>query len=148
MNGLSQVVDILLVEDNPAHAKLIQRNLRRAGVTNPIHHIDNGREALDFLFFRGRYEKRQRAPHLLVLLDLNMPQIDGYHVLETLKANEQARLIPVVILTTTDDPQEIQKCYDLGCNAFITKPVTSKLFSQTIQDLGLFIKIVAVPGGL
>ncbi|MEO5339459.1 MAG: response regulator [Magnetococcus sp. MYC-9] len=138
-------VTILMVEDEDAHATLIERNLRRCGIHNPIHRLRNGREALDYLFGRGKYAMQQPIAPLLVLLDLNMPEVDGYQVIRELKATAEQRTIPVIILTTTDDPHEIQRCYDLGCNNFISKPVDPLEFAKTIQNMGLFISIMSFP---
>jgi CheY-like chemotaxis protein len=133
-------VTILLVEDDPGHARLIEKNLRRANITNEIIHLSDGQQAIDYLF-----DGAQAWP-LLVLLDLNMPVLDGYQVLERIKADNSTKHIPVVILTTTDDIREITRCYDLGCNVYMTKPVDYGQFSEAIRKLGLFLSIVAVPG--
>ncbi|MBF0161934.1 MAG: response regulator [Magnetococcales bacterium] len=143
--GEMQPVTILMVEDEDAHATLIERNLRRCGVSNPVLRLRNGREALDYLFGRGTYANHPRPDHLLILLDLNMPEVDGYQVIREMKTHEACRVIPVIILTTTDDPREIQRCYDLGCNNFVTKPVNPVEFAKTIQNMGLFINILALP---
>jgi CheY-like chemotaxis protein len=82
-----------------------------------------------------------------VLLDLNMPVLDGYQVLERMKADERTRRIPVVVLTTTDDPREVDRCYGLGCNVYVTKPVDYERFSEAVRKLGLFLSIVAFPDG-
>ena len=133
-----QVV-ILLAEDDPGHARLIEKNLRRSNITNEIIHVSDGQQAIDYLF------GDECAPSLLVLLDLNMPVLDGYQVLERIKANEKTKHIPVVILTTTDDTREVSRCYDLGCNVYVTKPVSYGHFSEAIRKLGLFLSVVAVP---
>ncbi len=140
-----QSITILLVDDEEAHSTLIERNLRRGGVTNEIIKFNNGRDTLDYLFNSGRFEGNVRPVHLLVLLDLNMPEVDGYQVLKAMKEDEECRVVPVIILTTTNDPHEIQRCYDLGCNSFVTKPVEPKAFSKAIRDLGLFIDIISAP---
>ena len=99
MNMKNYNVDILLVEDDPGHARLIEKNLRRGGITNTIHVIDNGRKAMDFLFCQGEYQEACHNSPLLVLLDLNLPEVDGYTILEKLKSTERTRDIPVVVLT-------------------------------------------------
>ena len=137
-------VAILLAEDDPGHARLIEKNLRRANVTNPIITVGDGQAALDYLFDRAATDA-QPNPALLVLLDLNMPVLDGYQVLERMKADERTKRIPVVILTTTDDPREVSRCYDLGCNVYVTKPVDYEQFSEAIRKLGLFLSVVAIP---
>jgi CheY-like chemotaxis protein len=140
-----QSVTILLVDDDVAHSTLIERNLRRGGVTNPIIKFDNGLDALDYLFNKGKFADHVRPAHLLVLLDLNMPEVDGFQVLKAMKDDAECRVVPVIILTTTNDPHEVQRCYDFGCNNFVTKPVDPKQFAKTIQDLGLFIDIMSAP---
>lgn len=138
-------VTILLVEDDPGHARLIEKNLRRAGVTNEIILVDNGKKAVDFLFRNGEYVGVEQLAHLLVLLDLNLPVLDGYQVLKTIKADERTRKIPIVILTTTDNPHEISKCYELGCNIYVTKPVEYEQFADAMRNLGMFLTIVKIP---
>ncbi|MBF0147290.1 MAG: response regulator [Magnetococcales bacterium] len=141
----AQPVTILMVEDDDAHAALIERNLRRGGIINKVVRLDNGRQALDFLFNRGRYANHQRPAHLLMLLDLNMPEVDGYQVIREMKKDELCHVIPVVILTTTNDPQEVQLCYELGCNNFVAKPVEPISFAKTIQSMGMMINIMSYP---
>jgi CheY-like chemotaxis protein len=140
-----QPVQILLVEDDPGHARLIEKNLRRSGIANGITHIDNGREAVDFLFKQGKYGGEEHATPLFVLLDLNLPEMDGCQVLQKIKSNDRTRKIPVVMLTTTDNPSEIARCYELGCNVYITKPVEYEAFCEAIRNLGMFLTIVKIP---
>ncbi len=140
-----QEVTILLVEDDPGHALLIERNLRRAHISNTIITFDNGRKAVDYLLGdEGPGNNAHEAP-LLVLLDLNLPVLDGYQVLKIIKNDERTRRIPIAVLTTTDNPQEVSRCYELGCNVYITKPVEYEQFSDAIRTLGLFLSIVKVP---
>ena len=141
-------VSILLVEDDPGHARLIEKNLRRANVTNRIDHVTDGQQAVDYLFCEGEYTDRQRSSPLLVLLDLNMPVLDGYQVLERMKADERTKRIPVIILTTTDDAREVTRCYELGCNVYITKPVDYDQFAEAMRKLGLFLLVVMIPAGV
>jgi CheY-like chemotaxis protein len=133
-------VTILLVEDNEGHARLVEKNLRRAGVTNPILKVDDGQQALDYLFGDHGYIYTPHPPPLLIMLDLNLPVVNGYQVLEKIKSSDQTRHIPIIILTTTDDNQEIKRCYVLGCNVYITKPVEYDQFAETISHLGLFLQ--------
>ncbi len=142
-----QEVTILLVEDDPGHARLIEKNLRRSSITNDVIMVSDGQQALDYLFGEGQYAGGVCASPLLVLLDLNLPVLDGYQVLERMKADERTRRIPVVILTTTDDTREVSRCYDLGCNVYVTKPVDYQQFSEAIRKLGLFLSIVTIPNG-
>jgi CheY-like chemotaxis protein len=143
MNRPEEVV-ILLVEDDPSHAWLIEKNLRRSNIANQIVKLKDGQEALDYLFGGGAAGANGTTP-LLVLLDLNMPGVSGYQILRRLKADQRTRSVPVVVLTTTDDAVEIKKCYDLGCNVYITKPVDYRQFSEAIRRLGLFLTIVKMP---
>lgn len=141
----SQEIAIVLIEDDPGHAILIEKNLRRAGILNPITSLRDGGAALDFLFPRENSGKPQPPSKMLVLLDLNLPVIDGYAVLKRIKSDERTRRIPVVVLTTTDNPQEIERCYDLGCNLYITKPVAYDQFSDALKQLGILLSIVKIP---
>ena len=146
MPGLQEVT-ILLVEDDLGHARLIEKNLHRANITNDIVHVSDGRQALDYLFSEGRYAENRRASPLLVLLDLDMPVLDGYQMLQRMKADKHTKHIPVIVLTTTDDAQEISRCYNLGCNVYMTKPVDYEQFSEVIGKVGLFLSVVTVPNG-
>ena len=140
-----QDVTVLLAEDDPGHARLIEKNLRRSGIANDIITVGDGQQALDYLRAEGEHQgRRDRAP-VLVLLDLNMPVLDGYQVLQRMKADERTRRIPVVILTTTDDPREVSRCYALGCNVYVTKPVDYQQFSEAVRKLGMFLSVVTVP---
>lgn len=141
---LNRSVTLLLVEDDIGHARLIEKNLKRAHVTNNIVTVDNGQKAVDFLFSEGKY-KGVEPPHpLLVLLDLNLPVLDGYQVLKRMKEDEKTHCIPVIILSTTDDPAEIHRCYELGCNVYINKPVEYDQFSENIRSLGSFLQAINV----
>ena len=140
-----QPVTILLIEDDPGHALLIEKNLRRAGIANDIIVLDNGQKAVDFLFKEGAYKGNQQPVPPLILLDLNLPVLDGFNVLKRIKSDNRTRQIPVIVLTTTDSPHEISRCYELGCNVYITKPVEYDNFSDAIRKLGLFLSIVKVP---
>jgi len=142
-----QDTTILLVEDDPGHARLIEKNLRRSNVMNGVIKASNGQQALDYLFSEGQYTGTERASPLLVLLDLNMPVLDGYQVLKRMKADERTKTIPVIILTTTDDTREVSRCYELGCSVYVTKPVDYEQFILAIRNLGLFLSIVTVPDG-
>jgi CheY-like chemotaxis protein len=138
-------VTILLAEDDPGHSTLIEKNLRRAGITNEIIKVDDGQKAVDFLFKQNTYRSDDHPVPILILLDLNMPVMDGYQVIKALKADERTRTIPIVVLTTTDAFQDVSRCYDLGCNVYITKPVEYGKFSEAIRNLGFFLNIVKIP---
>lgn len=142
-----QSVMILLVEDDPGHARLIEKNLRRSNISNKVITVEDGRKALDFLFCEGEYASSECPSPMLVLLDLNLPVLDGYEVLKRMKEDERTRHIPVIILTTTDNPREVARCYDLGCNIYVTKPVDYTQFSEAVRQLGLFLAVVTIPNG-
>ena len=142
-----QEVSILLVEDDPGHARLIEKNLRRSNITNDVVKVSDGQQALDYLFAEGEYAGSEHVSPLLVLLDLNLPVLDGYQVLKRMKADERTKRILVIILTTTDDTREVSRCYDLGCNVYMTKPVDYAQFSDAIRKIGLFLSVVTIPNG-
>jgi CheY-like chemotaxis protein len=145
MSAVCSTAPILLVEDDPGHALLIRKNLQRGGFTHDILVLDDGQKAVDFLFKQGAYEADNRPAPDLILLDLNLPILSGNQVLKIIKNDVRTKNIPVVVLTTTDNPQEIARCYDLGCNMYITKPVEYDQFSDTIQRLSMFLSIVKTP---
>ncbi len=134
-------VTILLIEDDAGHARLIEKNVRRAGVGNDIVHLADGTSAMAHLFGPAP----GRRPPMLVLLDLNLPDMSGLDILARIKADEVLRRVPVVVLTTTDDHDEVQRCYDLGCNVYITKPVEYEGFAKAIRQLGLFLAVMQMP---
>jgi CheY-like chemotaxis protein len=143
---MSEEVFILLAEDDMGHAELIRKNIIRAGISNKIFHFRNGLELLDFLF------EGENAPHLksessyLILLDIKMPEMDGIEVLKTIKKHDELKKIPVIMLTTTDDPKEVEICHKYGCSNYITKPVDYDKFIDVIQTLGFYLMILKVPG--
>lgn len=138
-------VSIVLIEDNEGHARLIEKNLRRAAISNPIIKLEDGQRALDYLFGEQGYVNTLHHPPLLVLLDLNLPVVDGYRVLEKIKSDDRTKTIPIIILTTTDDIHEINRCYELGANVYITKPVEYEQFAEAIARLGMFLSVVMLP---
>ena len=142
---MTQPVIIAMVEDDEGHARLIEKNLRRAGVNNEIVPLADGANAITFLFGADGSGLVNKGRALLILLDLNLPDMSGVDILKRLKENEHLRVSPVVVLTTTDDKSEIQRCYELGCNVYITKPVNYENFANAIQQLGLFVYVMQVP---
>jgi DNA-binding response OmpR family regulator len=140
---LSQPVTIVMIEDDAGHARLIERNIRRAGVTNDLVHFSDASSAMDY--FEGLRHHPQGTKPILVLLDLNLPDVSGFELLLYLKKDVYFRRFPVIVLTTTDDRSEIERCYDLGCNVYMTKPVDYDQFATAIRQLGLFFSIIKVP---
>jgi CheY-like chemotaxis protein len=138
-------VSIIMIEDDEGHARLIEKNIRRAGVSNEIIPFTNGTDALNYLFGADGSGAVSTGRQLLILLDLNLPDMGGVAILEKVKANVHTKRSPVVVLTTTDDSREIQRCYDLGANVYITKPVDYDGFANAIRQLGLFFSVIQVP---
>ena len=138
-------VTILLAEDDDGHASLVQRNLERAGLLNGFLRVKDGQELIDCLNSGGASMGSELHESVVILLDINMPRIDGIEALRLIKANPVTYRIPVIMLTTTDDPREIDRCYELGCNVYITKPVEYEGFIDAIRRLGLFLQIVRRP---
>ncbi|MEQ9636133.1 MAG: response regulator [Devosia marina] len=138
-------VTIIMVEDDEGHARLIEKNIRRAGVANEIVPFTNGTDAVAYLMGPDGSGLVNKGRQLLVLLDLNLPDMTGIDILEKVKNNEHTKRSPVVVLTTTDDQREIQRCYDLGANVYITKPVDYDGFANAIKQLGLFFSVMQIP---
>jgi CheY-like chemotaxis protein len=146
-NGLKKEVTILIAEDDDGHAELICDNLRESGLQNPIIRFSNGQEALDFFFGtpHGDLPRREHDLAYMLLLDIRMPKVDGVEVLKRIKNDPELKNMPVIMLTTTDDPREIRNCYALGCSCYVTKPVDYQKFSEMLMRLGLFLLVVQVP---
>lgn len=145
MNQQARPVSIVMIEDDEGHARLIEKNIRRAGVNNEITPFTNGTDALKHLLGPDGSGEASAGRQILVLLDLNLPDMTGIDILEKLKSNPHTKRSPVVVLTTTDDSREIQRCYDLGANVYITKPVDYEGFANAIRQLGLFFAVMQVP---
>jgi DNA-binding response OmpR family regulator len=145
MSQDAKPVTIIMVEDDQGHARLIEKNIRRAGVNNELIAFVDGTSALDYLLGPDGSGEVSSRRQLLVLLDLNLPDMAGVDVLTKIKCNAHLKRTPVVVLTTTDDSREIQNCYDLGANVYITKPVNYDGFSNAIRQLGLFFSVIQVP---
>jgi CheY-like chemotaxis protein len=145
VKGTGKEVTIVMVEDDEGHARLIEKNVRRAGVNNEIIPFTDGNSALDFVLGKDRTGETSKNSYLLILLDLNLPDMSGIDILAKIKSNPYTKRLPVVILTTTDDESEIQRCYDLGANVYITKPVEYDSFANAIRQLGLFFSVMQIP---
>jgi two-component system response regulator len=140
-------VEILLVEDNITDAELTIRALKKHNMANNLVHVRNGEEALDFIFGTGAYKDNRDAtrPPKVVLLDIQMPKVNGIEVLEKIKSDPRTKATPVVILTSSKENPDIQKCYALGANSYIVKPVNFESFAQSIKDLGLYWLLLNQP---
>jgi CheY-like chemotaxis protein len=135
---------ILIADDDDGHAELIVEQLREAGVCNPMIRFRDGQEAWEFLEIAvARREPEQNHPYLL-LLDIRMPRMDGISLLGRIKSTPMLKTIPVVMLTTTDNQEEIETCYRLGCNCYLTKPIEFSRFAETLHRLGLFVMVIRV----
>ncbi len=135
---------ILIAEDDEGHVELIERAFERAGLDYPRRHFATGEAILAFLL--GQAEE-SAAPHTeyIVLLDINMPDIDGIEVLRRIKDHPKLRLLPVIMLTTSDDPREIEQCYNLGCSQYLIKPIDYDRLTDALHTLGLFLQNVTLP---
>jgi CheY-like chemotaxis protein len=145
MSSTPKTVQIVMVEDDEGHARLIERNIRRAGVNNEVIPFASGTEAINFLLGPDGSGEVSKDRSMLILLDLNLPDMSGVDILAKVKANTHTKRSPVIVLTTTDDQREIQRCYDLGANVYITKPVNYESFANAIKQLGLFLMVMQVP---
>jgi CheY-like chemotaxis protein len=143
--AMTREVVILIADDDAGHARLIEKNLARAGLRNPTQRFENGQQALDFFFGKGDGPHYKPELAYLLLLDIRMPQVDGVEVLRQIKQHGALRKMPVIMLTTTDDPREVGRCHALGCNSYLVKPVDYEKFGEAIKNLGLYISLVEVP---
>jgi len=142
---MSEIPTILIADDDDGHAFLIEDNLRRAGVNAPFLRFNDGQEILDFLTGKTQDPRFDRGHPYLLLLDIRMPKVDGVAVLRHVKADPELRKLPVIILTTTDDPREVDRCHDLGCNVYMHKPVSYESFAAAIAKLGMFVALLQLP---
>ncbi|HEV7779810.1 MAG TPA: response regulator [Chitinophagaceae bacterium] len=140
-------VEILLVEDSNADAQLAIRELKKHNMANNLVHVKNGAEALDFIFATGEYAVTRgiNYPPKVILLDIQMPKVNGIEVLERIKADPRTKAIPVVVLTSSKESPDIQKCYDLGANSYIVKPVNFEGFTEAIKNLGFYWLLLNQP---
>lgn len=136
---------ILIVDDDEGHAVLVRDSLQEAGLSNPIEHFADGQAVLDFFFPRGNGPHLENGQAYLLLLDIRMPKVDGVEVLRRLKADKELRKLPIIMLTTTEDPREVARCHDLGCNVYLQKPIDYGKFADAMKQLGLFITLLHIP---
>ncbi len=135
---------ILIAEDDDGHAELIMEGLKESGVCNHMIRFADGEQTWDFISGKSENMGFDSNKTYLLLLDINMPKMDGLEVLQRIKEDKRLKNLPVIMLTTTDDPREVEKCYSLGCNIYISKPVDFLKFAETLKRLGLFIQVVKI----
>ncbi len=139
-------IEILLVEDSVSDAELTIRALKKHNMANKLVHLENGAEALDYLFANGAYSEREvKNVPKLILLDINMPKVGGIEVLKQIKGDERTRKIPVIILTSSKEDPDIDKCYDLGANSYVVKPVGFESFMKAVSELGMYWMLLNQP---
>jgi len=142
---MEHTVEILLIEDNPHEAQLIIRNLKKHNLANKLLHLDDGAEAIDFIFAQEKYVTRRVEDHpKLILLDLKLPKVDGLEILKLIKSDERTNTIPVIVLTSSREEQDIVSSYRLGVNSYIVKPVNFDSFSKAVAELGLYWMLLNV----
>lgn len=136
---------ILIADDDEGHAILVRDNLEAGGLSNPTVHFRDGQAALDFFFGRGPGAHIDSETSYLLLLDIRMPKVDGVEVLRRVKSDPNLRKLPVIMLTTTDDQREVDRCHSLGCNVYLRKPVDYDKFTEAIRRLGGFVSLAQLP---
>ncbi|MES1226380.1 MAG: response regulator [Bacteroidota bacterium] len=134
------LVEVLLVEDNVNDAELAIRELRKHHLSNHLFHVRDGEEAIEFMFAIGKYADTRKIdnPPKLILLDIQMPKVNGMEVLQKIKSDSRTQAIPVVMLTSSKEDPDIKKCYELGANSYIVKPVNFEGFAESIKNLGFY----------
>ncbi len=143
---MPETLNVLIADDDDGHATLVRRNLKRGGLASDPVHVRDGQEVLDYMYRRAGWSNRREHHALVLLLDLNMPRLGGIEVLRRLKGDAKLTRIPVIVLTTTDDPVEVDRCYALGASACIVKPLDSAAFSDAVQRLAQFLMSARIPG--
>ncbi len=135
---------ILIIEDDEGHALLIKESLKKSGITNTIIHLTDGSYAFSYLTENLKNTGKSPEKKYLILLDIKMSKMNGIEFLKKLKSDINLKTIPVIMLTTTDDPLEIHSCYKLGCNAYVVKPIDFNDFTETLKRIGFFLMIMKI----
>jgi len=145
MNSIG-AIDILLVEDSPEDVEMTLRAFKKQNLINKVHVVEDGEQALDYIFAKGKYEDRDfNNKPKVILLDLKLPKVDGMEVLRTIRGDDRTKFIPVVILTSSQEEKDIMESYKLGVNSYITKPVEFNKFVETVSELGLYWLLLNKP---
>jgi len=140
------IIEILLVEDNPSDAELTLLALKKIHIANKVFLVNDGDEALDFLFARGKFTGREQDKNpKVILLDLNLPKVSGLEVLRSIKTSEKLKNIPVVVLTSSKEDLDIRQCYELGANSYVVKPIGFENFLKAVSELGIYWLLVNLP---
>ena len=137
---------VLIAEDDEGHATLIRRNLKRAGLGENSVYLKDGQELLDYVYKRAQFSQRQASDAVAIIADLNMPRLNGFEILQRLKSDEELSRIPVYVMTTTDNPTEIERCYELGAAAYLVKPLDYGVFGEMVRRLAEFLASIRLPG--
>jgi CheY-like chemotaxis protein len=136
---------VLIAEDDEGHATLIRRNLNRAGLGDRSIYLKDGQELLDYVYKRAQFSQRQASDAVAIIADLNMPRLNGFEILQRLKSDEELSRIPVYVMTTTDNPAEIERCYELGAAAYLVKPLDYGVFGEMVRRLAEFLASIRLP---
>lgn len=139
---MNKAINILLVEDNPDDVELTLHALKKNNIANPVRIVRDGQEALDYLFYKGKYQDGDYALPNVILLDLKLPKVDGIEVLQRIKSDRKTKLIPVVVLTSSKEESDLLKSYDLGVNSYIRKPVDFDQFVETVRQIGFYWMLI------
>ena len=137
---------VLIAEDDEGHATLIRRNLRRAGLGDRSVYLKDGQELLDYVYKRAQFSQRAPSDAVAIIADLNMPRLSGFDILQQLKSDAELSRIPVFVMTTTDNPAEIERCYELGAAAYLVKPLDYGVFGDMVRRLAEFLAAIRLPG--
>jgi CheY-like chemotaxis protein len=145
METVNKLGRILMVEDDPKDVELTLTALEEYNLANEIIVVHDGEEALDYLYYRGQFQRRATDNPAVILLDLKLPKVDGLEVLKQVKSNEKLRMIPVVVLTSSNEEKDLVASYQLGVNAYVVKPVHFHEFANAIRELGVFWAVINEP---
>ena len=137
---------VLIAEDDEGHATLIRRNLRRAGLGDRSVYLKDGQELLDYVYKRAQFSQRAPSDAVAIIADLNMPRLSGFDILQQLKSDAELSRIPVFVMTTADNPAEIERCYELGAAAYLVKPLDYGVFGDMVRRLAEFLAAIRLPG--